>query len=139
MNLTILHAVKIVLLVLFIYILNCSIQRDIENKEQLARDPYTAIDKKKTFADLPLNERLKIESVVDDYFTKRKMNKSHCSKIKKAIFDGVVRGSVGGLIINATIGNIINGATTFGVVNGLMKMYTLHHSPNSFIIQDSFT
>lgn len=127
------------LLILFSYLLLCSIENDKVNKKTLENDPYTTLDTKKTFDNLPLEDRIKIESVVDNYFTKRKMNKSQCSKIKKTMFEGFARGALGGLIINATPGNIANSAITFGVMNGLMVLFRLNSPSNAFILQNSFT
>ena len=119
--------------------MGCSIHRDNGNKKNLADDSYTQANKDNIRRNMPLDERLKIEAVVDNYFTKRKMNKSHCTKIAKAIAEGAVRGALGGIVIDATIGNIANSAATFGVINGLMKIFTLHNPKNNFILQNSYT
>lgn len=139
MTLSLINAVRIILLILFLYLFLCSIENDKANKTKLENDPYTIIDTKKTFDSLPLEERIKIESVIDNYFTKRNMNKSQCSKIKKSMIEGFTRGALGGLIINASLGNIANSAITFSVMNGIMKLFTLNNPSNTFILQNSFT
>ena len=131
--------VRIMLLILFSYLLVCSIENDKVNKKSLENEPYTHLDSKKTFDNLPLEERIKIESVINNYLSKRKMNKSQCSKLKKTMLEGFVRGALGGLVINAAPLNIANSAITFSVMNALMKLFNLNNPSNSFILQGSFT
>lgn len=115
-----------VLFIVFIYLLYMNLTIDSTNTRKLDN----IICHKEVLHKLPKIkdvDKLVIESVIEDYWRKRSMNKSNCGKIWNEIKGGVLRGIIGGVIVGGGMSGAISGAIVFGSMSGLMKAYNLSH------------
>jgi hypothetical protein len=78
-------------------------------------------------------DKLVIESVVEEYWKKRSMNKSNCAKIWNDIRTGFVRGALGGAIVGGGWEGSASGAIVFGTMSGLSRAYHLVYGKPSFL------
>lgn len=94
----------------------------------------------KKYTSMPEMERLKIEAVIEEYWMKRSMNKSKCSKIWTEVRRGVMRGAIGGLVMGGgSAGGVVSGAVIFGAINGVLKGYDLLNSGPTYLLNSKQT
>lgn len=127
--------VALVLFIVFLYLMQKNMECDERNKAALKAMPCH----KEVDIVVDDDERLKIESVIEDYWKKRAMNKSKCSKVMNSIQTGMIRGALGGAIVGGGMHGAVSGAVVFGSMSGIMKAYNLAYSKSVFHDIGKFT
>jgi len=122
------YRLLIVLAIIFIYLLIANINIDASNRHYLSQIPC---HKEMNIPDISFNEQLKIESIIEKYWIKRRKNKSNYAKIISEIQSGILRGICGGFIMGGGIQGAVTGAITYGSISGIMRSYSLYSSNNS--------
>lgn len=125
-------SICVILLILFMYLIH--LNASIDNCK-LAKLDNIVYHKNFDLPKIKPSERLVIESVIEDYLKKRKMNKSNCSKIWNNVKNGAMRGALGGAIVGSGISGAAAGAVIFGAIGGLNKAYNLTNN-TSFYLRD---
>ena len=121
---------SVVLLFIFIYLLYANIIQDIQDKKILDE---IVCHKEVDLPKIRGVDKLIIESVVEEYWKKRSMNKSNCAKIWNDVKTGVVRGALGGAIVGGGWSGAASGAIVFGTMSGLSRSYHLKYGKSSFL------
>ena len=109
-----------IIVVIYLIVVNSAIDDgkiyELKNRVCHKEIPLPSIDVK---------DRLLIESVVSDYCKIMEKNESNVTKIKEEMFNGIIRGAIGGLIVGNGIPGMVSGAITFGLIGGIVKSYNL--------------
>jgi hypothetical protein len=120
----------VALLLVFIFLLYANIMQDVQNKKKLNE---IVCHKEVNLPNIRVVDKLIIESVIEEYWKKRSMNKSNCVKIWNDMKFGFVRGALGGAIIGRDWEGTMSGAVVFSAISGLSKAYTLNYGKPSFL------
>jgi hypothetical protein len=126
----------IVLFFIFMFLLYKNTVRDIEDSKNLGT---ILCHKEVKLPHINTIDKLIIESVIEDYWKKRSMNKSNCYIIWDDIKHGFVRGALGGAIIGGSISGAASGAIVFGSISGLFKAYNLTYSQQKYLMDYKHT
>jgi hypothetical protein len=110
----------IALFLIFIYLVQCNITQDIMDEKKL---DTIVCHKDVELPPMKDIDKLAIESIIEDYWKKRSMNKSNCAKIWGDMKMGIIRGVLGGILIGGGIDGAISGAIMLGGMSGLFRAY----------------
>ena len=121
---------SVVLFFIFLFLLYANIMKDIEDKEILDK---IVCHKEVDLPKIRGVDKLIIESVIEEYWRKRSMNKSNCAKIWGDVKTGIVRGALGGAIVGGGWSGAASGALVFGTMSGLSKAYNLTYGKSHFL------
>jgi len=130
------YSLCLVLLLIFIYTSYENYQEDSRNRIKLKS---IISHKNVELPKIEQTDRLIIESVIEDYWRKRSLNKSNCKKIINSILDGMFRGAMGGLILGRDVKGAANGAIVFGAISGVFKAYNIIHKGDRFLLMNKHT
>ena len=121
----------------FVYLFVENMRIDNDNYLRLEHIPS---HKEVPVPDISDADRLVIEKVMNDYWEKRKMNKSNCSRISTSIKDGVLAGAVSGAVLGSGITPILTSSIISGSISGLLKSYSLRSGTGTkYLIQSKPT
>jgi hypothetical protein len=112
----------ILLLLIFIYLLYVNEQIDKNNAAVLEK---ITSHKEVTLPRMSNLDKLMIESVVEEYYKKREMNKSHYTKIWSSLKTGIVRGGLGSAIMGNDAPTVLATSAVYGALSGIFKAYDL--------------
>lgn len=127
---------SVVLFFIFLFLLYANIMKDIEDEKTLDK---ILCHKEVDLPKIREVDKLIIESVIEEYWRKRSMNKSKCAKIWGDVKAGIVRGALGGAIMGGGWGGAASGAIVFGTMSGLSKAYHLTYGKPFFLINNKHT
>lgn len=122
----------IILIIIFIYLLCLNLEIDKSNDIKL-NNIVCHKEVERTLPVISETERLVIESVISDYWKKRKMNKSNMSKIINSIENGAMRGALGGIILGGGIYGAATSGLVFGTMGGLLTSYNLTYGSTKYL------
>lgn len=83
--------------------------------------------------DIPQESRLVIEQVIEEYWTKRSMNKSKCANVLTNIKIGTMRGALAGAVLGGGTSGIASGAIVYGALSGLASAYKTIHGGRAYL------
>ncbi len=129
-------SICLVLVIIFLYLVYCNFIEDTNDKKTLSN---IICHKEVKLPDIDEEDRLVMESVIEDYWKKRSMNKSNCSKILGEIKGGAIRGALGGALVGEGLTGAVSGAIVFGLMSGVLKAYNLKYGQRSFLHEDKHT
>lgn len=130
------YSLFIIILILFIFIFYENYQCDKYNKKELKK---IISHKNVELPEISNTERLITESIIENYWKKRSLNKSNSMKIWNSIKSGAFRGAMGGLILGNTTESALQGALVFGTLSGLFKGYNMMYESTIFMLNDKQT
>lgn len=128
--------VCVVLLCIFIYLLHINIISDTRNKKKLNK---ILSHKEIVLPEISVQEKLLVESIIEDYWKKRSMNKSNYAKIMTDVKSGISRGVIAGAIVGGGVNGAIAGAIVYGTISGISKAYTLQFGRSHYLITNKQT
>lgn len=128
--------ISIALFVIFLYLLYTN--NNIDKKNVMDLD-MTVCHKEVILPKIRDIDRLVIESVFSEYWQKRSMNKSNCSKIWSDVKSGVISGALSGAIIGSGASSVIAGGLVGGVISGTMKAYGLVNGKSQYLLATKHT
>lgn len=124
-EINILTSIPVVLILLFLL---------YENVRQDYKDRYyiqtTICHKKVQIPIITQEERLKIETVLDDYIKRRDKNISKLYKIFSELYVGAMRGVLGAAMLGGGINEMAAGAIVYGTISGFSRAYSQQHINN---------
>lgn len=127
---------SVALLFIFIFLLYLNIVKDLQDKKTL---DDIICHKEVDLPNIRNMDKLVIESVIEEYWKKRSMNKSNCAKIWNDIRTGFMRGALGGVIVGKGYAGVVSGAFVFGALSGLSRSYHLTYGKSSFMMDYKHT
>jgi hypothetical protein len=130
------HAIMLIAVMYFAYLIGCNRQIDIDN---YARLKGQISHKEVIVPEISFEERIKIESVMADYKRKKNMNKSNVDRIMLGVRDGIVRGALGGAFMGKSVTGSFMGAVVFGAMGGIMKANGLIKEDKPYLHPGKFT
>lgn len=80
------------------------------------------------------DDRLKIESVIENYWLNRAKNKSNCSRIWSDTKRGFVRGAMGGAVMGGDLYSALISGVSFGVMSGIMTAHGITFMREKYLI-----
>jgi len=122
----------IVLFIVFIYLLCLNSEIDKSNDIEL-NNIVCHKEVEKTLPVISNTDRLMLESVISEYWKKRKMNKSNMSKIFNSIENGAMRGVLGGAVLGGGIYGAVTSGIVFGTMGGLLTSYNLTYGKTVYL------
>jgi hypothetical protein len=120
----------IILILIFIYLVQYNIKQDMMDKKEL---DTIVCHKDVQLPPMKDIDKLAIESIIEDYWKKRSMNKSNCAKIWGEMKTGITRGALGGILIGGGLDGAISGAIMLGGMSGLFRAYNLTYGKSPFL------
>lgn len=130
---TSLLAVLICIMVVLIYM---NIQQDILDEKTLnSIECHKDIE----IPEIKNIDKLVIESVIENYWSKRTMNRSNRIRIYDEIMNGSIKGAIGGAIIGGSALIALEGAVVHGAISGAAKAYNLLYKKTPFINDNKHT
>ena len=129
-------AVMIISVLYFAYLIQYNMELDADNYMRLSGQ---VSHKQVIVPNITFEERIKIESVIEDYKKKKTMNKSNINRIVTGIRDGMIRGALGGAFMGKSVEGSILGAIVFGSMGGIMKAHSLVHDHPYYLYPEKFT
>lgn len=127
---------SVVLFFIFIFLLYKNLIQDAQDGKALDK---ILCHKEVDLPNIRGVDKLVIESVIEEYWKKRSMNKSNCAKIWNDMRTGFVRGALGGAIVGGDWGGSASGAIVFSAISGLSKAYHLAYGKSSFLMDNKHT
>jgi len=124
------------LIVICIILLYYNYQKDLEDIHTLNG---IICHKEVSLPSINTTDRLVIESIIEEYWKKRKINKSRCAKIINDIKTGISRGIMSGFITGMSPTTAVTGGVALGAVSGVLKAYNLSYSPTSYLKSSKHT
>ena len=79
------------------------------------------------------DDRLKVESILDNYMIRRDKNKSKSSNVLYEFRNGAVRGIIGAALLGGGINEITAGALVYGTISGFSKAYTQKYTSDTYL------
>lgn len=80
-----------------------------------------------------IEDRLKVESILDRYMERRERNTSKISSVLYEIRNGAVRGIVSATLLGGGLNEITAGALVYGTISGFSKAYTQQSVSNTYL------
>ena len=130
------YGLFVAILIMFIFISYKNYNLDINNRNELQK---IISHKNVELPKMQETERLMIESVIENYWKKRTLNKSNSRKIWNSIKSGAFRGAMGGLVLGNTTTSALQGAIVFGTISGLFRGYNIMYEDSVFMLKDKQT
>lgn len=127
---------SIVLFFIFMFLLHANIMKDIEYARKLDK---IVCHKEVDIPKIRGVDKLVIESVIEEYWKKRSMNKSKCSRIWRDLKTGFIRGALSGFITGGGVSGAASGAVVFGMLSGLTQAYHSTYSKPSYLNSNKHT
>jgi hypothetical protein len=127
---------SVALFFVFIFLLHANIIQDAQDEKKLDK---IVCHKEVDLPKIRGMDKLVIESVIEEYWKKRSMNKSNCAKIWNDMRTGFVRGALGGAIVGGGWGGSASGAIVFSTLSGLSRAYNLTYGKSSFLRDNKHT
>jgi hypothetical protein len=129
-------SVTVILVIVLIYLVYINHLQDIIDVKNLNN---IKCHKEMALPRINRCDKLVIESVIEDYWKKRSMNKSNVSRIINNIRVGVMRGFISGVIIGNSFESITVGALVFGLVSGISTAHNLSQKTSLFMLKNKPT
>ena len=133
------------MLIILMYLTVLNTEIDEQNRKELENEPS---HKEIPIEPPTLEEKLKMESVIEQYIKNRNKNKSNCAKMKEEVSSSLFRGIVAGVLLSGglTDGNvnkIVSGAAAggvvFGTLGGIISGYNLSSRSMKYVAPHKHT
>ncbi len=120
----------LITLFVFIFLLQKNWEIDKKNTQELEK---MTCHKEVNLPQVSEKNILIVESIIEQYWKKRSMNKSNTSKIWGDVKMGVTRGILGGVLIGGTPASIGTSAFIFGTLSGVLRAYGLAYGRRVYL------
>lgn len=127
---TINKGVCICLLIVFIFLLYLNYIQDLDDEKML---DGIVCHKEVDIPSIKMNDKLIVESIIEEYNKKKTMNTSNCARVIGDVKLGISKGIISGVIVSGGIGGAAVGAIVYGSISGISTAYNLIYHKQKYL------
>lgn len=122
--------VCICLFIVFLSLLYFNYLKDLDDEKILDN---IVCHKEVDIPNIEIQEKLIIESIIEDYNKKKVMNVSNCAKIIRDVKSGISKGVLSGIIVGGGLVGAAVGAIVYGSISGIFTAYNMIYYKKKYI------